>query len=49
MSAIASRLDLNEVEPHRRRLIEVGEFDGGGGFAGRAVINRDIDIGNFQS
>ena len=40
-------LDLDEVEPHRRRLIEVGEFDGGGGVAGRAVVDRDIDIGNF--
>jgi hypothetical protein len=37
-------LDPDQVEPHRRRLIEVGEFDGGGGFAGRAVVDRDIGI-----
>src|SRR5262249_18335241 len=40
-------LELDEVEPDGHRLVEVRELDGGGGFAGGAVLDRDIEGGNL--
>jgi hypothetical protein len=40
-------LDLDQVEPHRHGLVEIGEFDGSGGFARCGVIGGDIEIGNL--